>query len=408
VIYFLLFSVTITLDQAVDKSLKKSPIYLQAKQSFQIQQKVNSLVYSDLLPGIYGGYDYTHTSQTTGGVSWSDTIRTFNLNLSWGLKPTDLIDAYSTHWKNSSVYYSFLEVRNGIVYQVASQYLSTLMLGKLLKSKEKAVQRTENNLLLVDEKLKLGSASTAELLKAKVDNLQAQYNFLDTKNLERVSSLNLKKLIGLEATDSISLSDPSIEFELPPKDSILELAEKTDPNLNEYRANVRSSRLNLLSRTTNQLFSISFSGSYGYYGEEFPTSSVLADNNNYRIGMSISVPLFAGFSRVNQVMISKLQLSLAEMRLKDREREIRISAEDAYLGYQESEQKLKLAVTTLKLAEESYKATEERYRLGEASIIELLGAEEDLLQAQYSDTQARFDWYLSIYKLKRIMGRLYE
>jgi outer membrane protein TolC len=41
-------------------------------------------------------------------------------------------------------------------------------------------------------------------------------------------------------------------------------------------------------------------------------------------------------------------------------------------------------------------------------MIELLGAEESLLEAQYSLTEARFDWYLSLYRLKRLMGRLYE
>jgi len=69
---------------------------------------------------------------------------------------------------------------------------------------------------------------------------------------------------------------------------------------------------------------------------------------------------------------------------------------------------LQLAETTLSFAEESHKAASERYRLGESSMIELLGAEEDLLKAQYSLTEARFDWYLSLYRLKRLMGRLYE
>ncbi len=54
----------------------------------------------------------------------------------------------------------------------------------------------------------------------------------------------------------------------------------------------------------------------------------------------------------------------------------------------------------------SKEKAEERYRLGEASIIELLSAEEDLLQAQYSSTQALFDYYISIYKIKQLMGRM--
>ena len=54
----------------------------------------------------------------------------------------------------------------------------------------------------------------------------------------------------------------------------------------------------------------------------------------------------------------------------------------------------------------SKEKAEERYHFSEASIIKLLSAEEDLLQAQYSSTQALFDYYISIYKIKQLMGRM--
>jgi len=82
------------------------------------------------------------------------------------------------------------------------------------------------------------------------------------------------------------------------------------------------------------------------------------------------------------------------------------SVEGECLSYREALEKLYLARETLEFAKESHEATNERYKLGEASVIEFLEAEEDLLEAEYSMTQARFDWYLSIYKIKRLTGEL--
>jgi len=406
-ILLLLFSsITLNLDEAINRALSESLLYLQAKKNFLIQQKTNSFIYSKLFPNVYGRYDYSRSHGTSSGLELFDTTKSYNVTLSWDLKLTDFVDAYSTRHKNSSVYFSFLDTRNEIVFQVVTAYLNSLMMEQLLLSKGKAVERSRNNLLLVEEKMNLGSASKAELLKSKVDHLQAQYELLRTKKGERVAKLALAKLIGMEPTDTLNLTEPSIKFGLPSKDSILNDALRNDPPLNMYKASARSAKLDLLSNTANQLFSLSLNGSYGYSGDNFPSSSLWDEGDFYSIRLSISVPLFTSFSRVNQIMISRLQLSVAEMQARDREREIRISVEDGYLGYKESVEKLTLTKTTLELAKESYKATEERYRLGEASIIELLSAEEDLLQAQYSTTQALFDYYLSIYKVKRTMGRL--
>ena len=400
-------SITLSMDDAINKALIKSPIYLQAKNNLLIQQKTNSFIYSGLLPGAYGSYEYYRSEGRIRGIELFDTTKAYNVSIDWDLKLTDLIDAYSTHYRNSSAYFSFLNERNTVIFQTVSTYLNALMMESLLLSKEKAVERSKNNLRLVEERLKLGSASRAELLKSNVDYLQAQYDLLRAKKEDRVARLNLKKLLGIEPMDSIKLVMPSIEFEPPEKIHIEEEALRNDPIFNMYNAEKTSAKLDLLSTSTNQLFSLSIRSSYGYSGEGFPSSSNIWDEGYYSsVRLSITVPLFTGFSRVNQIMISRLRLSLAEIQSEDRGRAIKIAAEDGYLGYKESLEKLELTEATVELADESYKATEERYRLGEASIIELLSAEEDLLQAQYSSTQALFDYYLSIYKIKQLMGRM--
>jgi outer membrane protein len=402
----LLLSLSLTLAEAIEIGLKESPVYLKAKKTFTIQQKANSLFYSTLLPEVTGEYSYYKNRSVAGGVLSVDTNKGFGLSADWELGPEDIFNSLSTHYKNASVYYSFADTRNSIVYDIAFQYLKTLMMNKLLESRTAGVARSEKNLKLIEERKALGLASNAEVLKAEVDHFQSKTNLLDTKKQARVSALVLNNLIGLSTKDTLKLTEPEIEFEIPSKDSVLYLAMESDPLYNQYKSEASVAQYDLIGSTTENLFSISFSGGMQYQGEDFPSVSVLQDNYDYSIGFSVIVPIFTGFSRYNELMINKLKKDLADINLKDRERELKVMVEDEYLSYNETKEKLELASMTLDFAIESHKATTERYNLGEASIIEFLEAEEDLLEAQYSMTQARFDWYLSVYKLKRLMGIL--
>ncbi|MBN1694228.1 TolC family protein [candidate division WOR-3 bacterium] len=405
-IFLLLLAFNLTLEDAIEMGLKGSPIYLKAKKSFIIEQKINSFVYSELLPEINGGYSWIKTGSETGGVSFFDTISGYSLSASWDLGPGELFNSFGTHYRNSSAYYSFVEAQNSVIYDIAFQYLKTLMMQKLLESRKAGVERTEKNLNLIEEKKALGLASNAEVLKAKVDYFQSKINLLDTKKQARVSALMLNNILGLTARDSLELEEPQVEFEIPSRDSIRYMAMETDPLYNKYKAEYNAAKYDILGGTTEDLFSVSFFTDFQHTGEEFPRSSVLRDNYDYSIGLSITVPIFTGFSRFNKYTINRLKKDLADINLQDRERELTVAVEDEYLSYKETEEKLDLAGATLEFARESHDAANERYTLGEASVIEFLEAEEDLLEAEYSMTQARFDWYLSVYKIKRLTGRL--
>ncbi len=408
-ILFILLSLNLTLEDAIEMGLKESPTYLQAKKQFMITQKTNASAYSTLLPSASADYVEARTRSRLEGLEIYDSVDSYyKVRMEWDLTPGDFLNAFAAHYGNSSAYFSLMETRNQTIYEIVSQYLNTLKLEKLFESRETAVRRTENNLKLIEEKKRLGSASNAEVLQGKVNNLQAQYDLMETEKNRKVYLLYLKKLIGFEARDSIVLEEPKVDFKIPEKDSILVLAMDKDPLINEYSSEVKQARFDFTNTYMNSLFTVSFGALYQYQDSRTPSSALLHDNYDYSIGFSISIPLFTGFSRVNDMLIAEMKVDLAELKLEEREKELRISVEEDYMLYEEARQKLQLAETTLKFAEESHMAASERYRLGESSMIELLGAEEDLLRAQYSLTEARFDWYLSLYRLKRLMGRLYE
>ena len=82
-IVLMLFAVNLTLEDAIEMGLQKSPVYLKAKKNFFIEQKTNSFVYSELLPEINGGYSWMKTHSETEGISLFDTTSGYTLSATW-------------------------------------------------------------------------------------------------------------------------------------------------------------------------------------------------------------------------------------------------------------------------------------------------------------------------------------
>ncbi|MEJ2567662.1 MAG: hypothetical protein P8Z50_02105, partial [candidate division WOR-3 bacterium] len=131
-IVFILLFFNLTLGNAIEMGLKESPTYLQAKKEFLIRQKTNASAYSSLLPYASAGYVEARTRSIVDDIEIFDSSDSYyNVKMEWDLTPGDLLNAFSAHYGNNSAYFSFMDMRNEIIYEIVSQYLNSLRLEKL-------------------------------------------------------------------------------------------------------------------------------------------------------------------------------------------------------------------------------------------------------------------------------------
>lgn len=399
----LLLCYTLTLNSAIERGLEYSPDIKMLKYNLEISKKTNSYNYSSLLPSI------TSTGGRTKSYPGGYENYFANFTLSQSLSPYTFLNGVNAHFKNTFAFSNYLEGVNNTIFQIIQYYLNAYTLKRLKLVSEKRWNKAKENLDKIKEMFKLGSASKADLLKAEVDESQAYLNFLKAKSNLRSSILQLKNAILIPLSDSLELSSPSLNFVVPSLDSLKALSEKNRPRLIAAYSDVNSARTELISDISNYLPRFSISGSYGYAGRQFPDTKEIWDNNDsYSIGINLSMDIFTGFKKVNTSIINKMKLSSAEWSLKKERAEVEMEVEDAYYSYIEAKTQVDVAKKGLKLAEESETATKERYELGEASVIELLSGEADLLDAQYNYENAKKAYILSIYNIKKAVGKILE
>jgi outer membrane protein TolC len=124
------------------------------------------------------------------------------------------------------------------------------------------------------------------------------------------------------------------------------------------------------------------------------------------VGLSLSLPLFTGLKRDGQIERGRARLS----QLKAQRREVRSSLEErirsrteqatsGYLSLREAEAGRRTAQETIDLVQDSYTA-------GAADVLDLLDAQEAVLNARLAEVDARYSFLLRLLQTERAIARI--
>jgi outer membrane protein len=123
------------------------------------------------------------------------------------------------------------------------------------------------------------------------------------------------------------------------------------------------------------------------------------------LSMTISLPVFQGFTRERQIEEAKAFAADARHRLNAEDLRVRTDVATAYLDAVTAEQTVELEERNRQLAGEQLEMARERYRLGAASFIELQDAETVKARADRAHLTAVYSFHEALAALEAAVGR---
>lgn len=416
----LLSTQLLTLDECIDIALQQNLTLKQLEEELRAATSEYRSSWSNFLPNLSasGGYSrYRSENPWPGGFyTFEDTSWSASLHLTQTLFDSDKFAISGQLKGNKEVVESeYREEKLSVSLKVKEAYYSLLRAKKLLEVSETRVKESETNLEKTEELHKLGSASRAELLKAKVNLLESRLELTGTEKNVEIAKSNLLLILGLSPSEEITVKEDSVppdrwDFEIedtPSFESALELARLYNPKLRRAEANLKLAKTNLYAAYGGYLPKFSLSARYGYEGNSlFPLREAWdRGRKSWQFGLTISLPIFTGFQRFLTIDKARANCRSAEYYRRIVERDLLLELKNCYLDIKESKERLKLAGENLQLAKESYQAAKERYNLGVAPILELIDAELSLVKAESTRIEALYDYRLAIERLKTIVGK---
>ncbi len=245
-------------------------------------------------------------------------------------------------------------------------------------------------------------------IRAKVDAARAEANLFTAKtaliraeNSRDIARLELANAMGIASLgDRFPVEPVALAVILPDRNLAQQEALRNRAELQQLAALKSSASASLKTARGSYLPILSGTANVGYADQDFPPVG-----NVWGVGLNLTIPLFSGFSSVEQVREATAAINAIEARQGNVRLQIGKEVEFAWLGVNEASARKASTDKEVAAAGESKELAEGRYHEGVGTIIEVTDAQTQALDARTAHIQAGYDYYTALARLDRAVGR---
>jgi outer membrane protein TolC len=281
----------------------------------------------------------------------------------------------------------------GLVVTVVQNFYGLLAAQRKYANVQQASTEAENFLHLSQKLENGGEVAHADVIKAQLQYQDRQRDLREAELAMEKSRLDLAVLIfpnfneNFTAVDDIQLAPPLESFE-----EFSRAAEVHNPELQASRASLQASKFDLSSARGGFFPTLTLDYFYGIDATHFATYNDGIPNLGYSASATLSIPIWNWGATRSKVAQADLKRRQAQRELSLAERKLQANIRSLFHEAQAARDELDLLKSSAELAAESLRLTTLRYQGGEATVLEVVDAQNTLTQARnaFSDGQVRY------------------
>jgi outer membrane protein TolC len=278
-----------------------------------------------------------------------------------------------------------------VLYSAEHAYYDVLLDHHLVAISEDAVKSSQAHLDSVTQKRRGGVASDFDVLRAQVELSNFQAELIKNKNAINIAKANLLKIMGVSQDSDIVLID---ELSYSPMEINMEQAVSTAfmnrPDLMNKELDIRYQKE--LLRISNSKYFPVISGFFdnGWDNPDPHNGTLIGWGHIWSGGISATAPVFDGFAREGDIIQQKARFKQSQIDLVDTEETAIFELTKALLSKKDAEEFVESQRLNLTRATEGLRLAEVGYREGTNTQVEVMDAQAAL-------TEAKSNYYQSIY-----------
>jgi outer membrane protein len=294
-------------------------------------------------------------------------------------------------------------VLQDVALSVEEGYYNLLATQRLREVAIETVKQRYYHVQIAEARHRTGLVAKSDVLKAQTEKADADLGFVQAENAVSLAKGYLASEMGLRVSEPFEIVDvPYTDHrqELTDIESLLDEAAINRPELQTALAQIDIQRASVKAAESRFWPSLSFDTGIGWLGRTFFPSQ-----DQWNVGAALDVPLFTGFEHAYQLHRAKADLAKAIADQRSVLQGVELEVWTAYWQIIESSQAIEAASRFVASAEESAGMAEGEYKNGTGSMIELIDAQTTRTAAQTRLIQAGLDWYTSMARFERAVGR---
>ncbi|MCX4300908.1 MAG: TolC family protein [Alistipes sp.] len=413
----------LSLDAAIELALSENPTIRIAEMEVARYDYVKRQTWGTLLPqvALNGQINHTFIKQNMSkGFSLGGDQYTTISGAVEATMPLFAPAVYRTLKMNDTQMAAAVEAarasRVDLVAEVRKAFYNILLaeqsLAVLLES-QATVQRTVDDTEL---QYRNGLMSEYDLLTAQVQLSNLKPTIIQTENSIAVAKRLLKMYLSIPETVDIEVEghlDALRDAVLEGTDGLsTDVSENTDLRALELQEELLFRQLRVAN--AGRWPTVGLFGNFTLSGNNmgsfnFQDMSVVQDGyywqNPLYAGVQLSVPLFAGLTKMNRSRELKNQLAQIGEQRDYLRRQIDVQVRSALNDLVTARETMFAQERTVEQARKAYGISDTRYRAGAGTILELNSAQLAQTQAQLNFSQAIYDYLMAKAEYDRIVGR---
>lgn len=291
--------------------------------------------------------------------------------------------------------------RQDISFRVRSAYYLLLAAGKQVVAVRETVRLKEEVYRQAQEFFNQGIRPKVEVTRAEANLFAARTTLIRAENNREIARVELANAMGIPSLETRTLAEPATaSVAVPERNRVRQEAFANRAELKRLDALKGAATATLKTAKSGYLPTLSGTANVGYADRDFPP-----DGNVWGVGLNLTVPLFSGFSTVEQEKEAVASLRAVEARQNDQRLQIIRDVESAWLGVRESTARMASTEREVAAAKENQELSMGRYQEGVGNIIEVTDAQSQSLDAETAHIQAVYDYHTALARLDRAVGK---
>lgn len=369
-----------------------------------------------LLPQINGSYDYGYSDSSGsvdqgGGVTRQignyGTDETLSVSLSQSV--FSLANWQTLRQSSEQVALAQAVYRNNeqaLSLRVAEAYFGVLSATDALRSTEGENKAVERQLEQAKRRFEVGLSAITDVQEA-----QARYDLTVANVLQAQQALSVAQQALAEITGTAPAGIAALQDEIPlpapqPADIEAWVQAALDGNLDLVAAtlNLTIAERGVGVAKARHLPTVDLQA--GYRDNTSESGSFPQDTTGTSVGVGISVPIFAGGATQSAVRQALATRGQREAEREGSERLVARTTRDAYQAVITNVSRVKAFKQAVLSSTTALEASETGLEVGTRTAVDVLNAQQQLYLAERNYYQSRYDYLLSVLRLKSAAGKL--
>lgn len=295
-----------------------------------------------------------------------------------------------------------------VALSVKQQYFAVLAARESESAAVKQLEQSDQQLRAATARVAAGAATRSDSLRSSIQVGNARLAMLTAQNNLSTANASLSRLVGSMEIVTALPADTSETGDIALTDAELLALAVRGPLVQQSEAQMTAARQTARAALAPYLPTVSLS-----FGATYNTSNTdstfrpfgRSENYNYSTRLGVSLPLFNGLNREQQVVNTKVAEDNAAANLRDARLNARQQMIQLLGTFRTAEARVQIQLSSVEAGEEDLRVQQERYNLGASTLLDLLTSQTTLDQARSALIQARLDARVAKAQIEALIGR---